>query len=232
MKIFYSKKTGRAFLILIVLLASSSWGLAQTQVAGNPVDLLDKASATFNRFMADQQMDWLHQNLKNAKGVLIVPELVKVGFFLGGAGGEAILFAQDEKTGEWSQPVFYSLGHVSFGLQLGGEKQEVLMLILTKKALAGLYKLNFKLGGDTSLAAGPIGGGFSGTVKADILSFSYSKGVFAGVAFEGAVMKVNSKANKVFYNKKVGIKDILVTKTISNPLADNLREALKKGSSQ
>ncbi|MBA4393110.1 MAG: hypothetical protein C0407_06120 [Desulfobacca sp.] len=208
------------------------WNLAKAQedVDVDPVKLLDQALISFQHFQADKQMDWLHQNLKTAKGILLVPNLIKVGFFLGGAGGEAVLIARDEKTGEWSEPVFYTLGHVSFGLQLGGEKQEVLMLVRTERALTSMQAMDFKLGGDTSMAIGPIGGGFSGSVKTDIVSFSYSKGVFAGVAFEGAILKFNSKANKKYYGREVNSKDILVLKTIRQPLSEKLQEALRKAS--
>lgn len=217
-------------MVLAGLLLTGLWGVAQAKEAANPVELLEDASTTLKHFLDDKQMGWLHQNLKKAKAVLIVPSLVKVGFFLGGAGGNAVLFARDEKTGEWSQPVFYNLGHVSFGLQFGGEEQEVLMLIQTQKALRGLYKLDFKLGGDTSMAAGPIGGGVSGTVKADIISFAYSKGVFAGAAFEGAVMQPNKELSQAFYKKTVSPRDILVNKKVSNPQADKLREELRTAS--
>jgi lipid-binding SYLF domain-containing protein len=222
------KIAGLVLGLLVSLFLWGSWGVAQAQEDVDPVRLLDQALATFQRFDADPQMDWLHQNLKNAKGVLIVPGLIKLGFFLGGAGGEAVLFARDEQTGEWSQPVFYTLGHVSFGLQLGGEKQEVLMVVRTDKALAGMRELDFKLGGESSIAAGPIGGGVSGSIKADVVSFSYSKGAFAGVAFEGAILKANLKANQTFYGKEVGSKEILVLKTASNPLSEPLRQALRK----
>ncbi len=222
------KTAGLVFGVLISLFFGGFWGTARAQEEVDPVKLLNQALVTFQRFEADKQMDWLHQNLKFAKGVLIVPSLVKVGFFLGGAGGEAVLLARDEKTGEWSQPVFYTLGHVSFGLQLGGEKQEVLMVIRTDKALAGMRELDFKLGGETSMAAGPVGGGVSGTIKDDIVSFSYSKGAFAGVAFEGAVLKVNAKANQTFYGKEADTKDILVLKSVSNPLSEKIRKDLEK----
>jgi SH3 domain-containing YSC84-like protein 1 len=225
-----SKITGLVFGGLIGLLILGFWASAQAQEEVDPGKLLDQALVTFQRFEADKQMEWLHQNLKNAKGVLIVPSLVKLGFFLGGAGGEAVLLARDEKSGEWSQPVFYSLGHVSFGLQLGGEKQEVLMVIRTDKALAGMREMDFKLGGETSMAAGPIGGGVSGTIKDDIVSFSYSKGAFAGVAFEGAVLKVNSKANRTFYGREAGTKEILILQSVSNPVSEKMRKALEKAS--
>lgn len=217
-------------MVLAGLLLTGLWGVAQAKEAANPVELLEDASTTLKHFLGDKQMGWLHQNLKKAKAVLIVPSLVKVGFFLGGAGGNAVLFARDETSGEWSQPVFYNLGHVSFGLQFGGEEQEVLMLIQTQKALRGLYKLDFKLGGDTSMAAGPIGGGVSGTVKADIISFAYSKGIFAGAAFEGAVMQPNKELSQAFYKKTVSPRDILVNKKVSNPQADKLREELRTAS--
>jgi len=203
----------------------------QPAAAADPVEqqgTVDKALVTFRNFWADKDMEWFHNNLKDTKALLIVPNLLKAGFILGGSGGSGVLVARDEKTGDWSQPAFYTVGSVTFGLQIGGESAEVIMMIRTQKALDALYTTEFKLGGDTSIAVGPVGTGAKGAVTADIVSFAKSKGLFAGLNLEGAVVKVSAKSNKAYYAQAASPVDILVKKTVSNPGSANLREELKK----
>ena len=203
----------------------------QPAAAAGPVEqqgTVDKALVTFRNFMADKDMDWFHKNLKNAKALLIVPNLLKAGFILGGSGGSGVLVARDEKAGDWSQPAFYTLGSVTFGLQIGGESAEVIMMIRTQKALDALFTTEFKLGGDASVAAGPVGVGTKADVTADIISFAKSKGLFAGLNLEGSVVKVSDDSNKAYYGKAASPLDIIVKKTVSNPGTAKLREALKK----
>jgi lipid-binding SYLF domain-containing protein len=203
----------------------------QPAVAAEPVEqqgTVDKALVTFRNFMADKDMDWFHKNLKDAKALLIVPNLLKGGFILGGSGGSGVLVARDEKTGGWSQPAFYKLGSVTFGLQIGGESAEVIMMIRTQKALDALFTTEFKLGGDASVAAGPVGVGSAADVTADVVSFAKSKGLFAGLNLEGSMVKVSDDSNKAYYQKAASPVDIIVKRTVSNPGSAKLREALKK----
>jgi SH3 domain-containing YSC84-like protein 1 len=204
---------------------------AQTVLASEPVKeqgTVDKSLVTFRNFMADKQMGWLQKNLKDAKALLIIPNLLKAGFVWGGSGGSGVLVVRDEKTGEWSEPAFYSIGSVTFGLQIGGESAEVIMMVRTQKALDALFTTEFKLGGDTSIAAGPVGAGAKSAVTTDIVSFAKSKGLFAGLNLEGSMLKVSDDSNKAYYNQAVSPVDIIVKKTVSNPGADALRNALKK----
>ncbi len=204
----------------------------QTVLAAEPVEqqgTVDKALVTFRTFMADKEMEWFHKNLKNAKALLIVPNLLKAGFILGGSGGSGILVARDEKTGDWSQPAFYTLGSVTFGLQIGGESAEVIMMIRTQKAMDALATTEFKLGGEASVAAGPVGKGGTSDVTADVVSFAKSKGLFAGLNLEGSMVKVSDDSNKAYYNKAVSPLDIIVKKAVTNQGSTKLREELKKG---
>jgi len=213
--------------LALALLALS----VQPAAAQEPVEqqgTVDKALVTFRDFMADKDLEWFHKNLKDAKALLIVPNLLKAGFILGGSGGSAVLVARDENTGNWSQPAFYTIGSVTFGLQIGGESAEVIMMIRTQKALDGLFTTQFKLGGDASVAAGPVGVGSEAAVTADIVSFAKSKGLFAGLNLEGAVLKVSDKSNKAYYKKAASPLDIIVKRTVSNPGSDSLRKELKK----
>jgi len=188
--------------------------------------LVDKARITFDSFMTDSNMSWLKEHLKEAKGVLIVPSLLKAGFIFGGSGGSGVLLVNDAKKGQWSQPAFYTIGSVSFGLQIGGEAAEVIMMVRTQKAVDKLLTSSFKLGGDTSIAVGPVGGGAKSNVVADILSFSRSEGAFAGLALDGSVITVRDKWNAAYYGKPASPVDILVTHAVSNPGSAELRKTV------
>lgn len=219
---------GMAGLVLALALLGIS---IQPAAAADPVEqqgTVDKALVTFRSFMVDKDMDWFHKNLKNAKALLIVPNLLKAGFILGGSGGSGVLVARDKKTGDWSQPAFYTLGSVTFGLQIGGESAEVIMMIQTQKALDALYTTEFKLGGDASVAAGPVGVGSKSAVMGDVVSFAKSKGLFAGLNLEGSMVKVSDGSNKAYYGKAVSPLDIIVKGAVSNPGSAKLREALKE----
>lgn len=190
--------------------------------------LVDRARITFESFMADPNMTWLQENLHTAKGLVIVPSLLKAGFIFGGSGGSGVLIVPDAKTGNWSQPAFYTIGSVTFGLQIGGEAAEVIMYARTQKAVDRMLTSRLKFGGDTSISVGPVGAGAKANVVADILSFSRSKGAFAGLSLEGAVVSVRDKWNSNYYGKPVSPVDILVKNAVSNPGSAELREAVAK----
>jgi lipid-binding SYLF domain-containing protein len=178
--------------------------------------LVDKARLTFDSFMTDSHYTWFHENLKNAKGLLIFPQVLKAGFFLGGSGGTGVLVVKNEKTCDWSNPAFYTLGSVTFGLQIGGESAEVIMMVMSQKAIDSLYASSFKLGGDTSVALGPIGEGAKANITADFISFVKSKGVYAGINLEGSVVAVRDSLNSGYYGKNVSPADIIVKNDVYN----------------
>jgi lipid-binding SYLF domain-containing protein len=194
--------------------------------------LVDRARVTFEEFMSDSNYAWLHENLNQAKGVLIFPQVIKGGFIWGGSGGTGVLLVKDEKTGNWSQPAFYTIGSVTFGLQIGGESAEVIMLAMSQKAVDSLLASSIKLGGDASIAVGPVGAGAKANagvpnVMADFISFAKSKGLYAGLNLEGSVVGVRDNLNEAYYRKDVRPVDILVKKDVSNSRSAELREALQ-----
>lgn len=188
--------------------------------------LVDKARITFESFMRDDNFTWLHDNLHEARGLLIVPSLLKGGFVLGASGGSGLLIVRDQKTGQWSQPGFYNIGSVTFGLQIGGEAAEVVMMVRTDRGVEKLLSSSFKLGGDTSLAVGPVGAGAKANVLVDILSFARSKGAYAGLSLEGAVVATRDEWNKAYYGKDVRPTDIFVKRSVSNPGSAQLRKSV------
>ncbi len=217
------KKTLICFFLSFLILSSTA--LAKTNYT-KAQELVDRSVIVLKRFLADPQMEWFRRHIKEAKGVMIIPQLIKGGFFIGGSGGSGVLLVRDPKYG-WSYPAFYLIGSVSFGLQIGGEVSEIVLLVTTQKGIDALLSTAVKLGGDVSVAAGPVGMGAKAQI-ADILAFGRSKGAFAGVSIEGAVIKPKDSWNKAYYGRPVRPVEILVLHKVSNPQADKLRRLLNQ----
>ena len=221
----------RVFAFATILAAMLLVATAPRAMAADQEDaqgIVDKARVTLSAFMRDKDYGWLRENIKNAKGVLIYPQVLKAGYILGGSGGTGVLLTRDSKTGEWSGPAFYTLGSVSFGLQIGGEAAEVVLLVMSQKGVDSLLTSKFKLGGDTSIALGPVGAGAKSNITADFISFSKSKGLYAGLNLDGSYVGVRDSINKAYYGKEATPVDILVKNSVSNPGAVPLKEELKK----
>lgn len=222
-------KTGWLVVVLI-LMALISWKVspALADDAAKAQAIIDKAKATFDIFLYDEEFVWLHENLNRVKGLLIYPQVLKGGFILGGTGGTGVLFVKDAESGGWSQPAFYTLGSVTFGLQIGGEASEIVVMVMTQKAVDSLYASSVKLGGDVSIAIGPVGSGAKGNIFADFISFARSKGLYAGLNLEGSVLKVRNSLNHGYYKTAVSPVQIILQKKVSNKGSDNLRATLKE----
>ena len=189
--------------------------------------LVDQARIIFKSFMIDKNMAWFREHMHKAKGFLIIPELLQGAFWVGGSGGRGVLVVKDKTTGDWSQPAFYTIGSVTLGIQFGGEKSEIIMIVFTQKGLERLYSSSFKFGGDASIAVGPVGGGAKADVMTDFVSFVRSKGAFAGVSMEGAILKANYDWNQAYYGKKVSPVGIIEQKLVSNPGTAELRNTIR-----
>jgi len=132
-----------------------------------------------------------------------------------------------QQDGGVEQSAFYTLGSVSFGLQIGGEAAEVVLLVMSQKGVDSLLTSKFKLGGDTSIALGPVGTGRSGRHR-DFISFAKSKGLYAGLNLDGSYVDVRATLNKAYYGKEATPVDIIVKRSVSNKGAAPLIEELRR----
>jgi lipid-binding SYLF domain-containing protein len=197
--------------------------------------LVGKARLTLDSFMSDNNMGAFRGLLKKADGVLISPEMLKGAFIIGASGGNAVFLVRDRKTGQWSDPAFYTIGGASIGLQIGGQASEVILLVMSDRGVTSLLGNSVKLGGDVGIAAGPVGVGAAAStanLSADILSFSRSKGLYGGVSLDGSVVAVRSGLNDAYYGRQVSPTDILVRRDAKNPQALALIEDLPKSAAQ
>jgi lipid-binding SYLF domain-containing protein len=200
--------------------------------------LVDQARIAVEQLRADPNLASFPDLLARAKAVLVVPELVKAGFIIGGEGGSGVLLvrgadggeAAGAETGGWSYPAFYTMGAGSIGLQIGAQVSKVMFLIMTEGGLEAVMSNKMTLGADASVAAGPMGAGIeAGTTfnaEADIYSFSHTKGLFGGLSFEGAVLVPDDEASEAYYGKSVTARAVVIHREVENAGADELREAL------
>jgi SH3 domain-containing YSC84-like protein 1 len=196
---------------------------ATTRTKPTPQSLVDAADKTFGNFMRDPEMDWLHQNVRRAKAVLIAPEVAKAGFIFGGSGGRAVLVVRNAKTGRWTGPAFYTLATASVGFQAGISVSEMITLVMTDKGLNSLLSDSFKMGPDASIAAGPVGAGAKADVITDLVTYSRSKGLYGGINLDGTVVATSDEWNEAYYGKKgMHAPDIVVRAAVRNKGADRL----------
>ena len=149
--------------------------------------------------------------LASADCVAVVPSLLNGGFVFGARYGKGVASCRTEKG--WSAPAFFTIGGGSFGLQIGGQATDLIMLIMNKRGMDNLLSSKFKLGADASAAAGPIGRHASGEtdwkMRAEVLTYSRSRGLFAGLELSGAVITLDKDSTREFYGRMVPFKTSL-----------------------
>ena len=222
----------RSTSVAVIFAAAAALVAPAVYAQADQQKLVDAAEASLANFLKDPEMKWLQQNIGRAKAVLIAPEVLKAGFIFGGSGGRAVLLARDPKSGKWAGPAFYALATASVGFQAGVSVSEVMMLVMTDKGMNGLLAPSFKIGGDASVAAGPVGAGASANVVADLISFARAKGVYGGINLDGTVVNTSDDWNLAYFGKKVSTPDIVIRMDVSNKGADkilaNITAATKK----
>jgi len=189
--------------------------------------LVADARTTLSNFLRDPDQTWIHDNIGRAKALLISPQIVKAGFIFGGSGGRAVLVAHSGT--HWFGPAFYNLATASVGFQAGLDVSEAIIVVMTDKGLNSLMASTFKVGGDASIAAGPVGAGAKSTVNADLVSFTRSKGLYGGLNLDGTVVNTDIGWNDAYYGHKNTLPpDILMRHTVKSSKAAGLLNDVTK----
>lgn len=223
------KSTLVALAILFLFVMPSGVVSGQETTAKDLAVRVDKARVTFEEFQQDPRMTWFRNNVRYAKGLLIMTNFVKGGFIFGGSVGKGVLLAQD-KDGQWSHPAFYDVVAGSVGLQAGVKSGEVILMIMTDTGLRRFLRDKFQLGADASIGVGPDGVGAKAEIF-DIFSFARVKGLFAGFSVEGGGVVVNRDDNRTYYGTgDITPRDILLRRNVGKKQAEPLIQALIKAS--
>jgi SH3 domain-containing YSC84-like protein 1 len=197
-----------SLLVCIFGLAASGAGQNSKEMKG-AVERVDKSSAVMTEIMKIPDKSIPHDLLQKAKAIVVFPGSIKAGFIVGGQGGKGLAISR--LGNGWSAPAFMNMGGGSVGLQIGGEKTDYVLLIMNDKGLRGILEDKFEVGGEGSVAAGPVGrttaASTNASMDAEILTYSRSKGVFGGISLKGVVISQDKDMNTGVYNKQA--KEIL-----------------------
>lgn len=159
--------------------------------------------------------------LARCEGLAIFPSVYKGGFVVGASYGKGLLVVRNPKTGKWRGPAFLQIGSGSFGWQIGIEATDLIMLIMNQRGINAFFKNNLTLGGDVSVSAGPVGRNLKAstdvTLRAEVYSYSRSKGFFAGLSLEGAYLHHDYKSDEAFYGRILTPGEILSQDAVSAP---------------
>jgi len=163
--------------------------------------------------------------LDKADCVVVYPSVLKAAFVVGGSYGRGAMTCRkgENFTGAWSAPTMMALEGGSFGFQIGGQATDFVLLVMNESGARGILAGKVKLGGDASVAAGPVGRDASAetdvTLRSEILSYSRSRGLFAGISLEGSTIRPDNKANEQIYGKKLEAKQIVLSDQVRVPAA-------------
>jgi lipid-binding SYLF domain-containing protein len=201
---------------------------------GDAADRLDDASDVLTDMMRASDKGIPQDLLNKAECVIIVPNLKKAAFLVGAKYGRGFVMCRQSSGSGWSAPAGVRIEGGSFGLQIGGSEQDVLLLVMNPTGMKRLLSNKFTLGGEVSAAAGPVGREASAqtdaVMHAEMLSYSRSRGLFAGISLQGATLRPDDDANKELYARQITNKEILTGSVAAPPQAQKLESLLDKNS--
>ena len=217
----------RSFSLGLLALALSAPLAARAETDQQMV--VDRAQKTIADLSRDKAFGNARQLLHRARAVLIVPRLIKGGFIVGGEGGTGVMLVHGAGN-TWSDPAFYALGSASFGLQAGLEQSETVMLVMTQKGLDALLRDQFKFGAQAGIAVVTLGSGVEGAIGGasppDVVVWSSSSGVYAGISLDGSVLRAQPDDDRAYYGRPLSSRDILFGRGGASAHAAALRREL------
>jgi SH3 domain-containing YSC84-like protein 1 len=213
------KKLISALVLLGFLIAASmAWAGSAKE---DSVERLQKSATVLKEIMDAPDKGIPEEVLHDAKCIVVVPHLIKGGFIVGGKHGRGVATCRTSEG--WSAPAFISVGGGSWGLQIGAEGVDLVMLIMNDKGLQHLLSSKFQISGEGSAAAGPVGrhasAGTDWKLNTEMLTYSRSKGVFGGLTLEGAVVEQDNDSTKAVYGEVQPFRDVLTGKVSAPPSA-------------
>jgi len=225
------KLTSLLLVSLVGLAGTFAWAGSARE---DTVDRLDRSVNVIHAIMATPDKGIPEEVLAGTKCIVVVPDLIKGGFVFGGKHGRGV--ATCRTPDGWSAPAFVSVGGGSWGLQIGIEDVDLVMLVMNDRGLQHLLSSKFELTGEGSVAAGPVGrhasAGTDWKMNTELLTYSRSKGVFAGLTLEGAVVEQDNDSTHAIYGKHMSFRNILSGKATTPRSADAFLKAISEASQQ
>jgi SH3 domain-containing YSC84-like protein 1 len=218
--------------VFMLLLALSGFSFAADDQGKDSkvIDRVQAAADVLNEIQAAPDKGIPQEILSHAECVAVVPSMLKGGFIFGAKYGRGLASCRTPKG--WSAPAFFSVEGGSFGFQIGGQAVDLVMLIMNEKGMRSLLSSKFELGADASVAAGPVGrlaeGDTDWKMRAEVLTYSRARGVFAGVTLNGAVIKQDKDSTREFYGHMVTFPASLKGEVDAPPAANPFLTTLAK----
>ncbi len=217
-------------LTLIVCLGSLGWAADDEAKASKASDRVQAAADVLNQIQSAPDSGIPQDILSKAECVAVVPSMLKGGFIVAGKYGRGLASCRNPKG--WSAPAFFTIAGGSFGFQIGGQAVDLVMLIMNNDGMQRLLSSKVSLGADASVAAGPVGrhaeGNTDWKMRAQVLTYSRARGVFAGVSLNGAVMNQDKDSTREFYGHMVTFKALLTGEVEPPPAAYSFLTTLAK----
>ncbi len=220
----------KKFLLLTLMVCVFALSLVADEKESKASDRVQAAADVLNEIQAAPDAGIPQEVLGSAECVAVVPSMLKGGFFVGGKYGRGLASCRTPKG--WSAPAFFTVTGGSFGLQIGGQAVDLVMLIMNKDGMKHLLSSEFALGADASVAAGPVGrhaeGNTDWKMRAEVLTYSRARGLFAGIALNGAVIKQDKDSTRDFYGRMVPFRTSLMGEIDPPPAANAFLTTLSK----
>lgn len=196
---------------IAIMLCITGVAIAQDEDRSKQIGRVQSASDVLSEIMSAPDSGIPEEIIGSAKCVAVVPSLLKGGFVVGGAYGKGVASCRTDKG--WSAPAFFRVTGGSFGFQIGGQAVDYIMLVMNDSGMRNLLASKFKLGADASVAAGPVGRHAEGMtdwkMRAEVLTYSRARGVFAGLTLNGAVIKQDADDTRAFYGRVIPFRTLL-----------------------
>ena len=193
----------RNITVVLAFSAFASSAILHSAMQSDDAKRVSDATTVMSEMMGAEDKGVPKSIMEKAEGVAVFPGLIKAGLGVGGQRGHGILSARDKKSGTWSSPAFLTITGGSIGAQIGVQSIDLILIINDQRGLQQLIQNQFKVGADASVAAGPVGRDASAAtdiqMRAQILSYSRARGLFAGITLEGATFHQDRDANERFY---------------------------------
>jgi len=201
-----------AFTFVLLIASLGLRSLSAKETANDERERAQNAATVLSEVMGITEGGIPKDLMSRAEAIAVFPHMVKGGFIVGGEYGKGLV-SDRMANGRWSTPAFIKIGGGSFGLQIGAQATDLVLVFTSKEGFKGLLNGKVKLGADAAVAAGPVGRdaqvGTDVLLKSPILAYSRSKGLFAGIALDGAVVSIDDSDNRTVYGKEITAEDIL-----------------------
>lgn len=224
--------TRRHLFPVAAVAAAAAAGLSSfpARADDGPQATVDHALGTLQDLRRDKEFGNSLHLISRARAIMIAPQIFKAGFFFGGEGGRAVLMARTANGG-WSDPAFYTVASGSFGLQIGAQESEMIMFIMSERALNALMSNKFDIGANAGIAVATLGstveGATTSNVGPDIVVWASSSGAYAGISLNGTLVEPQTDADRKYYGRAYTSRQIVLEGMAHNPAAGPLLHSLR-----